>query len=280
MMAQAVVRLREAGLAASDAALDADVLIRHLLAWDRATLLLHRDEPMPADVGATFSHLIARRVKREPVAYLTGTREFYGRDFAVSPAVLIPRPETELIVDAVLRGSPPSAPWRIADVGTGSGILAVTIACERPRVAVVATDVSMAALQVARRNAQAHGVDNRIAFVAGDLLAPAAGPFDVIVSNPPYVPARDATALAPDVRDFEPAFALFGGEAGLDLVQRLLVDAAARLAPAGTFVMEFGAGQQYDVAHHATRAGFEVLEIAHDLQQIPRAIICRLRADR
>lgn len=279
-LARATATLRDAGLVSSDAALDADVLIRHVLGWDRATLLLRRDEPLPHAAAAHFDALVVRRATREPVAYLTGTREFYGRDFHVSPAVLIPRPETELIVDVVLARTTSAAVARIADVCTGSGILAVTLACERPRAEVVATDLSAEALAVARRNADAHGVGERIAFVEGDLLLPAPGLFDVIVANPPYVPSADAATLAPDVRAFEPGIALFGGEDGLAIVRRLVLQAAPRLGPQGIFVMEFGAGQQYDVAHLVTSAGLEMLQIANDLQGIPRVVVCRLRADR
>jgi release factor glutamine methyltransferase len=277
--ADATGRLRDAGFAPSDAAIDADVLLRHVLAWDRATLLLRRDDPLPPAAAAAFDALVARRCTREPVAYLTGTREFYGRDFHVSPAVLIPRPETELIVDAVLARTTPAGVCRIADVCTGSGILAVTLACERPHCAVVATDVSTGALAIARKNAAAHGVTDRVTFIEADLLTIVPGPFDVIVANPPYVPERDAPTLAPDVRAFEPGIALFGGEDGLAVVARLVQQASTRLVAGGLFVMEFGAGQQYDVARHATSAGFEVLEVARDLQGHPRIVVCRLRAD-
>lgn len=279
VIARGAATLSDAGFVTASAARDADVLVRHVLAWDRATLLLRRDEPMPAGAHAIFVALIARRATREPVAYLTGTREFYGRDFQVSPAVLIPRPETELIVDAVLTHTAPEAALRVADVGTGSGILAVTLACERPMITVVATDISLAALVVARRNAEAHGVSSRIGFIEGDLLAATRGPFDVIVANPPYVPTRDAPGLSPDVRDFEPAVALFGGNHGLDMAARLMEDVVRQLAPDGIFVMEFGCGQQYDVAHHATNAGLEVLQVIADLQGIDRTVVCRLRAD-
>lgn len=274
-----VARLRDAGLSPADATLDADVLARHVLGWDRATLLLRRDEPMPVDAATRFEALVSRRATREPVAHLTGTREFYGRDFHVSPAVLIPRPETELIVDAVLARTRPDAVLRVADVCTGSGILAVTLACERPHLTVVATDISPDALAVARRNAAAHGVDGRITFIEGDLLTGATGPFDLVVANPPYVPTRDAPTLAPDVRDFEPGLALFGGEDGLDVVDRLMAETAARLATDGVFLMEFGAGQQYDVAHHASNAGLDVLQVIDDLQGMPRVVLCRLRAE-
>ncbi len=274
-----VARLREDGFAPADAIRDTDVLARHVLGWDRATLLLRRDEPMSAGAATRFEALVARRATHEPVAYLTGRREFYGRDFHVSSAVLIPRPETELIVDTVLKRTSPEAALRMADVCTGSGILAATLACERRHAALVATDISPAALAVARRNAEAHGVSSRIHFIEGDLLAPTDGPFDVIVANPPYVPTHDAPSLAPDVREFEPGVALFGGEDGLAVVHRLVTEAAARLAPGGMFLMEFGAGQQYDVAQCATNAGLDVLQVIPDLQHIPRVVLCRLRAD-
>lgn len=276
--AAAEAALRGAGSTPENARIDADVLARHVLGWDRATLLLRRDEPMAHDAADAYAHLIARRVRREPVAYLTGTREFYGRPFRVSPAVLIPRPESELVVEYVLRHTSPDGPIHVADAGTGSGILAVTIACERPLAQIVATDISADALAVARENARAHGVASRVTFATGDLLQPAPGPFDVIVSNPPYVALRDAPGLSRDVRDFEPAVALFGGDDGLALVARLVREAAARLVPAGLFVMEFGAGQGYDVAHLVSDAGFGPLEILEDLQGIERVVAGRLRA--
>ena len=276
--AAAEAALRVAGSTPENARIDADVLARHVLGWDRATLLLRRDEPMPRDAADAYAHLIARRVRREPVAYLTGTREFYGRPFRVSPAVLIPRPESELVVEYVLRHTRPDEPIHVADAGTGSGILAVTIACERPLAQIVATDISADALAVARENARAHGVASRVTFATGDLLQPAPGPFDVIVSNPPYVALRDAPGLSRDVRDFEPAVALFGGDDGLALVARLVREAATRLVPAGLFVMEFGAGQGYDVAHLVSDAGFGPLEILEDLQGIERVVAGRLRA--
>lgn len=273
----ATASLREAGWSDNAAGVDADVLLRHVLGWDRATLLLRREEPLPPDAATTFDALLARRLGREPVAYLTGTREFYGRAFAVSSAVLIPRPETELIVDRVLRDTPTDAAPRIVDACTGSGILAVTLACERPRARIVATDISRPALAVARENARTHGVAGRVTFVAADLLAPLPGPFDLIVANPPYVARRDAPGLSRDVRDYEPDVALFGGDDGLALVRRLLREVATRLAPGGWLAMEFGAGQGYDVAHHATDAGFDRCEILADLQGIERTLVGRLR---
>lgn len=274
--ARAVEVLRAAGSAQADASIDVDVLVRHVLGWDRATLLLRRDETVPPAAQAEIERLVDRRAGREPVAYLTGTREFYGRPFAVSSAVLIPRPETELVVDAVLARTPPDAPLHIVDVCTGSGILAVTLAAERPAARVTASDISRPALAVAHNNASTHGVRQRLALVEADLLCGLAGPFDVIVANPPYVRRGDAPGLSRDVRNFEPAVALFGGDDGLEVLTRLLAESTRRLAPGGLFVMEFGAGQQYDVAHRATHAGFEVEDVLDDLQGIARVLVCRL----
>jgi release factor glutamine methyltransferase len=274
---EAVRVLEAAGHRRDGARIDADVLTRHLLDWDRATMLLRCDEPMPPAAGDRLDALIARRAAREPVAYLTGVREFYGRAFAVSPAVLIPRPETELVVDAVLKRMAPDSTARVVDVGTGSGVLAVSLAAERRHVRVDATDISEDALAVARQNAATHGVEGRIHFHCGDLLAPLPGPFDVIVANPPYVPLRHAAGLSPDVGRYEPPVSLFGGDNGLDLVTRLLREAVARLAPGGWLAMEFGMGQEYDVAELATASGLVIDEVLPDLQGIARVIVCRPR---
>lgn len=277
-MSDAVVRLQAAGLEVSHARVDADVLMRHVLGWDRATLLLRRDDPLSPEDAAAYEALVARRGDRQPVPYLTGSREFYGRRFFVTPAVLIPRPETELVVDLVLRHTDRDARLRVADVCTGSGILAVTLACERRECRVVATDLSRAALSVARRNVQAHDVASRVVLVEGDLLSAIGGGFDVLVANPPYVPSTDAPTLTPEVYAHEPGVALFGGPDGLDVIGRLLPQAAARLRPGGWFVMEFGLGQRYDVVAHATRAGFDVESVVPDLQGIPRVLLGRRRS--
>jgi len=171
VLSAAARRLRDAGLDAADAGADVEVLARHVLGWDRARLLVHRREDVPASFVEPFTALVDRRADRVPVAYLTGTREFYGLDFEVTPDVLIPRPETELAVEAALEAlGAPGSSGRAVDVGTGSGCIAVAIAATRPDAAVVAVDRSRAALAVARRNARRHGVDDRVALVAGDLL--------------------------------------------------------------------------------------------------------------
>lgn len=262
-----------AGLDEQHARVDSEVLARHLLRWDRAAWITGADQPAPGAFVEAYARLVARRARREPVAYITGTREFYGRDFHVSPAVLIPRPETELIVDHVLATLPADRFLRVVDVGTGSGALAVTLAAERPAWHVEAVDLSPAAVQVARRNAHAHGVGQAITFLEGDLLLPTMGLFDAIVSNPPYVARRDAPGMVPDVVHHEPHLALFGGDDGLETPRRLLQQATPRLVPGGLLVMEFGYGQEDAAREAAEAAGLTVDRVLEDLQGIARTLV-------
>jgi release factor glutamine methyltransferase len=273
-------RFVRAGIPPDQASIDAEVLARTAVGWDRATWLAHRDEPANPDAAARFEQFVARRERREPVAYITGLREFWGLDFAVSPAVLIPRPETEIIVEAALqRLDDRQRAWRIADVGTGSGCLAIALAHERPGSDITATDISEAALEVARANATRHGVDRQISFVRSSLLTDVPGPFDVIVANPPYVPEDARPTLAADVRDFEPDPALFGhGIDGLDEVRALLAQAPARLARGGWLLMEFGYGQATAVQRAAASvAGLAFETILKDLQGHERTLVARSR---
>lgn len=251
------------------------MLALHVLGWDRTALITRADEPLTGAFLDAYDRLIARRSLHEPVAYIVGEREFYGRPFKVSPAVLIPRPESELMVDAVLRLVPADAFVRVVDVGTGSGAVALTLAAERPAWHIEATDISGDALRVAAQNAEALGVRRQVTFLEGDLMAPTMGLFDVIVSNPPYVPLRDAAGVHPTVRDHEPHVALFGGDDGRALPQRLMIEAAPRLTPDGWFVMEFGDGQEEDTVANATAAGLRVVEVLHDLQGIARTLVAR-----
>lgn len=274
-VAAARQRLLAAGLDQRHAHLDPEVLARHILRWDHATWITRADEPATPEFLAAFEAVIARRAQREPVAYIVGAREFYGRDFLVNPDVLIPRPESELIIDYTLQRVAASEFVRVVDVGTGSGALALTLACERPAWHVEASDVSAAAVDVARRNAQALGVADRVTFLVGDLLAPTMGVFDVIVSNPPYVARRDAPGMMPDVRDHEPHVALFGGQDGMDIPRRLLAQAAQRLVPGGWIAMEFGYGMQEPVEAAARDAGLQVDEVLEDLQGIARTLVAR-----
>lgn len=280
-------RLEAAGIPRAEAALDAELLARDVLGWDRATWLARRDDPESAvdrEVRAThgqgafaagFEPLVSRRLAREPMAYIRGTQEFYGREFLVGPGVLIPRPETELVVDAARTAIAGRPGPRVADVGTGSGCLAITLALEIPGARVVATDVSPDALHIARGNAATHGVATRVRFVETTYLAGVRGPFDVVVSNPPYVRETEGPALPPEVRDYEPQDALFGGADGLrDL--RAVTDAAERtLAAGGVLAMEFGLGQAEAVRDLVEAAGLVDAEVRHDLQGLPRVVVAR-----
>ena len=273
-VSEAARRLAEAGIDARDAAFDAEVLARCALGWDRATYLARWREPAPPGFGDRFEPLVARRRRREPVARITGRREFWGLDIEVTPAVLVPRPESELLVETALgRLGDRTARWAIADAGTGSGCLAIALARELPRARVTATDISPDALAVARRNAARHGAADRVAFHHADLLDRLPGPYDLIVSNPPYVPDAVVGTLAPEVCRHDPPAALRGGPDGLDTVRRLVAAAAARLRPGGWLVMEIGAGQDRDAAVIGRRAGMRVVAAHPDLQGIPRAVV-------
>jgi release factor glutamine methyltransferase len=271
-IADARQALLRAGLTVEDARLDAEVLARHALGWDRARLVADGRDPMPADVDREYSALIERRATREPVAFITGRREFWGLDFDVSPDVLIPRPETELIVEAACdRLSRRDAVRTIVDVGTGSGCLAIALAHEFPQARVLATDISAAALGIAAGNARRHRVERRVTFVRGDLLEPVHGPVDLVVSNPPYVPA--GVGLSPDIVRFEPPIALYSGHDGLTLVKRLVQSVRACLSDQGLFVVEFGLGQDDEVESLGRAAGWKDVAIKADLQGIPRVAV-------
>ncbi len=277
---QRVVAARErfirAGIPPDQAAIDAELLARHDRGWDRATYLSRRDEPLAPGDGATYEALVVRREHREPVAYIVGHREFWSLEFRVTPAVLIPRPESEFIIEAALMRLPDKTrPWAIADVGTGSGCLAITLAHELPAASVTATDISPAALAVARDNSERLGVADRVAFVQTSLLDSVPGPFDLIVANPPYVPPSHHPTLSPDVRDHEPAQALYGhGADGLDEARSLLAQAPSRLTENGVLLMEFGFGQG-DAVRAAIRkvGGLELVDVLRDLQGHERTLV-------
>lgn len=274
---QGRARLEQAGIQPDEARLDAEVLARHALGWDRATWLARRREPAPPAFPSRYEAALRRREGREPIALITGWREFWGLDFEVTPAVLIPRPETELVIEAALaacaRGPEPAD---IIDVGAGTGCLAIALAREFPSARVTAIDVSRQALDVARRNARRHGVQDRVRFVQADLLAGVRARADLIVSNPPYVPRRAAPALPPEVRDHEPHVALFGGDEGLDVLRQLADQAVTRLRPGGVLVAEFGIGQEPGVREaFGSDRGWTATDIRRDLQGIPRVIVTR-----
>lgn len=273
-VARAAVALESAGLDATDARQDAGVLARHLLRWDLAHWLGHQRDEAPGGFESAFAHLVGRRAAREPVAYITGEREFYGRPFSVSPAVLIPRPETELLIDAALKHAAAFPAPRLVDVGTGSGCIAVTIAAELSRATVVATDISAAALEVAAANAARHGVADRIEFRHGAFFAGLDGSVDMVLSNPPYVSAGDRAAMAPEVEGHEPNEALFSGGDGLDCVRSLIALAPEHLRHGGVLIFEFGYSQAPKIKQLiACQPALRLLEILPDLQNIPRVAV-------
>jgi len=266
-------RLVAAGISPPEAAVDVDLYARTILGWDKARLLTEQSAEAPAQLEPRFSEWLARREQREPSAYIVGVREFWGLDFIVSPAVLIPRPETEFIVEEALALVRPLAAPRVADIGTGSGNIAVSLAHELPHGHVVATDVSADALAVAQRNAERHGVANRVEFIAASYLGGVEGDFDLIAANPPYVRDGDKPALSRDVR-YEPDVALFGGAAGLRDIEGVLETALAKLRPRGWLVMEFGFGQEDDVrALVEQRPSLRVDHLREDLQGLARTAI-------
>ena len=261
-----------AGIAHDEAALDAEVLARHALGWDRAQILTRWHLPPPEAFEPAYGSFVARRAAREPVALIVGHREFWGLEFYVSSAVLIPRPETELIVEQALRRSGRDRSIRIVDVGTGSACVAVALGHELPSARILAIDCSEAALAIAARNVSRHGMSGRVQLVRANLLDTVVGPVDLIVSNPPYVARSDAPLLQPEVVRFEPDTALFADEDGMAVLRALCETAGARLAPDGFLIVEFGAGQDSALRVMAQALGWSI-EIAPDLAGIPRVAV-------
>jgi release factor glutamine methyltransferase len=288
------------------ARLDAEALLLHVLGKNKAWLMAHLDQPLSVDQEIRYSALLERRYRGEPIQYITGEAEFYGLPFRVTPDVLIPRPETEHLVEKVLelaaqvqeagakaqdefsafaarrKSCPDTEPHpasefnapRILDVGTGSGAIAVSLANKLPQAQITAIDICPQALAVARENAKLNGV--AIRFFKGDLLAPvAAGRFEIIVSNPPYIHLADRAALAVEVREYEPALALFAAGDGLEVYRRLIPAAFAALVPGGFLALEIGYGQSRAIAELLAISGFERIEFVPDLQGIPRVACAR-----
>jgi release factor glutamine methyltransferase len=278
-VAAALQRLRAAGISRVESDLDARLLAQFVLGWTTERFLTDAQSAEPDDFTARYEPLVERRAAREPFAYIVGVREFWGLDFEVTPAVLIPRPSTELIVEAILDRFPDRhTPLRMADICTGCGCVAVAIAHERPDATIVASDISEDALVVARRNAAQHGVANRVTFRHGDMLDGVSGPLDAIVANPPYVVDRAGPALQPEVRDHEPAVALFGGSDGLGLVSRLVTDAPRRLRPGGLLIFEFGLGQDLEIEQFLDASpDLEREDVLRDVEGIARTAVARRR---
>ena len=270
--------LRAAG--GADARRDAAALLMHTLGCDRSFLFTHDEEVLAPDALALFRLAIERRAGGEPLQYITGRQEFYGLEFEVTPDVLIPRPETELLVEAaleLLRGT--RAP-RLCDVGTGSGCIPVALLSDRSDAEATGLDISPAALAVAARNAARHGVQERLRLIVSDCFAaldPARERFTMILSNPPYVAADDLAGLQREVRDFEPRVALTPGGDGLSVIRRLVADAPQYLAPRGHLLFEIGFNQHAAVAQLIEPRTWTLLDVHKDLQGIPRTVALRLR---
>lgn len=257
------------------ARLDAELLVGFALSLDRVALYLDLDRPLKEAELTRIRDLVARRRKREPVAYIVGHREFYGRRFATTSAVLIPRPDTETLIERALALVGVDGEARTLDLCTGSGCIGITLAAERPRMRVDMTDLSKDALQIAKQNAETNDVVDGIAFYEGDLFAALPEPttYRLITANPPYIPTEDDEKLEADILDHEPHMALFGGTDGLDVVRRIVTEAPSWLAEEGTLLMEIGAGQSDDVVA-LCRASRRYRDIAvhKDLGSIERVI--------
>lgn len=255
---------------------EASLLLGRVLGLSEAQVLAHGEREVPDEAAARFRQLLERRLAGEPTAYLFGEREFYGRTFQVDPRVLIPRPETEHLVEAALETPLPDRPW-ILDVGSGSGILPVTLALEIPGARMVATDVSPGALAVTSLNARRFGVRDRVFPVGADLTRGLdLGRFDLVVSNPPYIDWSDAPTLSPEVYNFEPHVALFAPGSGDSLYARLFLE-TGELRSGIRLLVEIGFGQLDAVRRHASASGLQVSDVRLDYAGIPRVVILERR---
>jgi release factor glutamine methyltransferase len=273
-------RLNAAGV--DQELLTAGLLLRHVMDVDRTYLLTRPEEHISEAAYLDYLTLVERRAAGEPVQYLTGHQEFYGLDFIVTPDVLIPRPETEFLIERVIKlvGESKQDSPVIVDVGTGSGCIAVTIAKQLPKARVIATDASPAALNIARKNAERLRVGDRIEFLEGDLLTPLAqigleGLVDILASNPPYVNEHGRQLLQREVIVWEPHAALFGGVDGLDFYRRLIAEGPHYLKRGGFVVVEIGFSQLDSIRELAMGGAFELVDMTRDLQGIPRTVCIR-----
>ncbi len=275
----AAAKLATAGI--SSARLDAEVLLCYTLGKDRAWLLAHMPEEIISGHRNDFERAVGRRVLREPLQYIVGRQEFWGLEFTVTPDVLIPRPETELVIETALRAASSRDNLRVIDLCTGSGCIAVTLAKELPQARIFATDVSPRALSIARSNARRHGVADRIRFFEGDLFCPLEeldinGQVDIIVSNPPYVPSGEYSALQPEVRDYEPEIALLAGPEGIEVHRRIMHEAPRFLNRYGELIMEMGLGQAGPLSRLIRELKeYSSIEILKDLAGIDRVIAAK-----
>jgi release factor glutamine methyltransferase len=269
-----------ASAAIEDASLEAELLLMHLLGIDRAQLYCRLDEKLPPSDAHTLDQLLKRRLGHEPIAYIIGHREFFGYDFCVAPGVLIPRPESELLVEKALDFVSCRFPHRdpvVADIGAGCGAIAISLALRLPQARVYATDISPRALEIAAINCERRQVRDRVHLLEGDLLDPLPEPVDIIIANLPYVKDADLSQLSAEIRMFEPLPAISGGEDGLDKVRQLLGQAKGKLCPGGLVLVEIAAGQGQAAASWASSLFPEAsVELAQDLGGWDRALCVNL----
>lgn len=261
LLAAASARLKAAG--SDTPVLDARLLLQAAAGISREELIMGPDRALSADQRQHFESFITRRERHEPVSRILGAREFYGRTFRVTPDTLDPRPDTETLIEAALAAMPVGA--RLLDLGTGTGAIAVTLLAERPEAQGVATDLSSAALAVARENAVRLGVAERLTLLQGSWFTPVSGAFDIILSNPPYIPESEIAGLSPDVRNFDPGLALVGGSDGLDPYRIIAASAAPHLAAGGQILVEIGAGQADEIEAIFIASGFRPVGRHRDL---------------
>ncbi len=272
-MSQATQTLREAGV--PEPRRDAGSLLSFVIRKDRTFLISHPDDLLLKEEINLFRATVVRRAMGEPLQYITGIQDFFGREFRVSPDVLIPRPETELLVEAALEVINEQTSL-ICDIGTGSGCIAVTLLCERAHVQAVAVDISVEALEIAKQNANAHSVSDRITFAVSDCFAeldPGVDQFDLVVSNPPYVSAGVVSGLQREVKDHEPLLALSPGQDGLIVIRRLIREAPAFVRGNGHLIMEIGFDQGEAVQRLVGDEPWKLIDIRPDLQGIPRIVV-------
>ncbi|MCJ7546838.1 MAG: peptide chain release factor N(5)-glutamine methyltransferase [Deltaproteobacteria bacterium] len=253
--------------------LEAEVLLAYLLEMDRMGLYLNYDRPLKEEERTAYREMIQRRLAKEPLAYIVGSKEFWSLCFAVNPECLIPRPETEHLVEEAVRiGKGLKPPLRVLEIGQGCGAVAIALATELGEAQIVAIDISAGACSLAQANAERHGVTGRIRFVVGDLFPRGEGPFGLICSNPPYIPTAEIPALAPEVRDYEPLTSLDGGEDGLRFFRRIAQGASALLVAGGWLLLEMGQGQAPQVAAILQEQGFAQIDLIPDLAGVKRVI--------
>ncbi len=256
--------------------LDSELMLAHVLGESKTYVLTHFNDEVSKDVAHVYESLVKRRSLREPLAYITGEKEFYSLNFKVTKATLIPRPETETLVDAAFDIYGPETSISVLDIGTGSGAIAVALAADRPLWRVTAVDLSEPALEIAKENVSTHGLDERITLKKSDLFASVEGEsFDLIISNPPYIPQGDQS-LAPEIKLFEPCEALYSGANGLDAIERLILESFGYLNDEGVLIFEMGDGQSEKVEDMINDSGlYNIKLVAKDLGGMDRAIIAK-----